>query len=247
MPNKLGLLAFRSGEMLSYTAGVLATGFFVVQLAQGEVKRQGGIAEFEALAQASQEQPILAVAEASEASSAAQAVPDAGFADPDSIQPDTTLWAPGRIADYQASLSADLPPVLGVLEIPTVGLKVPVYQTASDLTMDRGAGIINGMSYPHEPGNIGISGHRDGYFRVLKDVKPGDTLELQTLEGPKTFTIDKTQVVEITDTHLLQDTRDQTLTLVTCYPFYFVGHAPQRFIVTASLDTTDVNQNQRRN
>ena len=151
------------------------------------------------------------------------------------------------LIEDDASLSADLPPVLGVLEIPSVGLKVPVYQTASDLTMDRGAGVINGMSYPHEPGNIGISGHRDGYFRVLKDVKPGDTVELQTLEGPKTFTIDKTQVVEITDTHLLQDTRDQTVTLVTCYPFYFVGHAPQRFIVTASLDTTDVNQNQRRN
>ena len=102
--------------------------------------------------------------------------------------------------------------------------------------MDRGAGVIDGMSYPHEPGNIGISGHRDGYFRVLKDVQIGHKIVLQTLEGTKTFTIDSTQVVEIEDTRLLQDTWDQTVTLVTCYPFYFVGHAPKRFIVTASLD-----------
>ena len=151
-------------------------------------------------------------------------------------EPDTSLWAPGRIEDYQASLTADLPPLLGVLEISSVGLKVPVYSTSNDLTMDRGAGVIDGMAYPHEEGNIGISGHRDGYFRVLKDIQPGDEIVLQTLKGPKTFTIDSTRVVEISDTRLLQDTWDQTLTLVTCYPFYFVGHAPKRFIVTASLD-----------
>jgi LPXTG-site transpeptidase (sortase) family protein len=103
------------------------------------------------------------------------------------------------------------------------------------------------MAYPHEGGNIGISGHRDGYFRVLKDVEVGDSIVLQTLEGEKRFKVDEIHIVDKTDTQLLEDTRDQTVTLVTCYPFYFVGHAPQRFIVTASLDTTDVNQNQRRN
>ena len=157
-------------------------------------------------------------------------------------QPDMTLWAPGRIADYEASLKAELPPVLGVLQVDSVGLKVPVYSTDTDLTMDRGAGVIDGMAYPHELGNIGIAGHRDGYFRVLKDVKVGDKIELQTLKGPKQFTINNVQIVEISDTHLLQDTEEQTVTLVTCYPFYFVGHAPQRFIVTASLDTTNVVQ-----
>jgi len=149
----------------------------------------------------------------------------------------------GRLADYQASLKADLPPVLGVLEVPSVGLKVPVYSTNTELVMDRGAGIIDGMAYPHEPGNIGISGHRDGYFRVLKDVQVGDAIVLQSLEGEKRFKINATKVVAIADTTLLRDTDDQTVTLVTCYPFYFVGHAPKRFIVTASLDTTNVNQN----
>jgi len=124
-----------------------------------------------------------------------------------------------------------------------VGLEVPVYQSNSELVMDRGAGVIDGMAYPHEPGNIGISGHRDGYFRVLKDIQLGDTIILQTLEGPRNFRINATEVVAISDKRLLQDTREQTVTLVTCYPFYFVGHAPKRFIVTATLDTTYVNHN----
>ena len=228
MSVKLRSIAFRSVEVLSYSVGIVLTGFFAVQLAQGEVERQGGISAFE-------EQAVLTVTD-DQSSDQAPSFDDTG-------NPDMSLWAPGRITDYQASLSADLPPVLGVLEVPDIALKVPVYQTASDMVMDRAAGVIDGMAYPHEPGNIGISGHRDGYFRALKDVQVGDPIVLQTLEGEKHFRIDKTQVVEISDTHLLQDTRDQTVTLVTCYPFYFVGHAPQRFIVTASLDTTYVNQN----
>lgn len=216
----------RSGEILSYLAGAVLTGFFVVQLAQGEVERQAAISSFEQESAAATDDPL----------NRAAAFEDVG-------EPDMSLWAPGRIRDYQASLVADLPPVLGVLEVPTVGLEVPVYQTSSELVMDRAAGVIDGMAYPHEGGNIGISGHRDGYFRVLKDVAVGDPIVLQTLEGEKRFRIDAMHVVDKTDTHLLKDTLDQTVTLVTCYPFYFVGHAPQRFIVTASLDTTYVNQN----
>lgn len=237
MPGKVGLLAFKSGEWLSYSVGVLLTGFFVVQIAQGEVQRQDGIAQFEQIAQAPQNAGQVSSANENESTASGQPQFD------ELEHPDTSMWAAGRIADYQASLKAELPEVLGVLEMPSVNLKVPLYATNTDLVMDRGAGIIDGMSYPHEPGNIGISGHRDGYFRVLKDVKVGDPIVLQTLEGPKRFRIDATQVVQIKDKTLLRDTSDQTVTLVTCYPFYFVGHAPKRFIVTASLDTTYVNQN----
>jgi LPXTG-site transpeptidase (sortase) family protein len=233
MPARLGSLAYRSGELLCYAAGVVLSGFFVVQLAQGEVERQSGISEFEQIAQVGDAATAAENPSQESENSFEQSVGD----------PDTSLWAAGRVADYQASLQAELPPVVGVLEVPSVGLKVPVYQSNSELVMDRGAGIIDGMSYPHEPGNIGISGHRDGYFRVLKDIKPGDPIVLQTLEGPKHFRIDATEIVAISDKHLLQDTQDQQVTLVTCYPFYFVGHAPKRFIVTASLDTTDVNHN----
>lgn len=219
MPGRLEILFVRAGEVFSYVAGILFLGFFVVQIAQGEIQRRSAIAEFAHLP----EENLIPI--------------------PETAAPDTVLWAPGRITDYQTSLNAELPPVLGVLAIPSIGLEVPVYPSDSELLMDRGSGVIDGMSYPHEPGNIGIAGHRDGYFRVLKNVQPGDKLVLETLEGPKNFVINTTQVVEIDDMALLQDTTEQTVTLVTCYPFYFVGHAPQRFIVTASLDINDVNQN----
>ncbi len=233
MPGRIRSTAYRLVEVLSYTLGVILTCFFVVQLAQGEVERREGIAEFERMTEA------MAAVDSGEDTASGVKIQDFS----DIGEPDTTLWAPGRIADYEASLQAEMPPLLGVLEIPSVQLKVPVYSTSTDLTMDRGAGVIDGMAYPHEPGNIGISGHRDGYFRVLKDIELGDQLVLQTLEGTKKFKVDATQVVEISDTRLLQDTKDQTVTLVTCYPFYFVGHAPKRFIVTASLDSTYVNRN----
>ncbi len=234
-------IALRAGELCSYLAGILLTGFFLVQLAQGEVERTGAIDSFE------QQRAAVQQAQAEEAQVVTSLAPETlteESVDFDvEADPDTSLWAPGRIADYRASLTAELPPVLGVLEVPTVGLQVPVYQSNSEMVMDRASGIIDGMAYPHEGGNIGISGHRDGYFRALKDVKVGDPIILQTLEGEKRFRISATEVVEISDTRLLRDTRDQTVTLVTCYPFYFVGHAPQRFIVTASLDTTYVNHN----
>ena len=223
MPGKLEFSLVRGGELLSYLAGAIFLGFFMVQIAQGEIERRSAIAEFSSLPEAD----LIPI-------------PEVGA-------PDTSLWAPGRLVDYESSLAADLPPVLGVLAIPSIGLEVPVYPSDSDLLMDRGSGVIDGMSYPHEAGNIGIAGHRDGYFRALKDVQPGDTLLLETLEGPKKFVINATQIVEIDELDLLRDTREQTVTLVTCYPFYFVGHAPQRFIVTASLDITDVNQQKRRN
>jgi len=238
MPLGQGTVIVRFGEMLSYLAGVVLTGFFVVQLAQGEAERQDGIAAFEQMAQQN--------AAPGAAGSAATEPPTAHNieASLDHLgEPDTSLWAPGRIADYQASLQAELPEVLGVLEVPSVGLKVPVYATNTELVMDRGAGIIDGMAYPHEPGNIGISGHRDGYFRVLKDVQVGDDIVLQSLEGEKRFKIEATRIVPMADKTLLRDTDEQTVTLVTCYPFYFVGHAPKRFIVIASLDSTYVNQN----
>ena len=230
----------RAGEFAAYGAGILLSGFFVSQLALGEAQRDSDISEFESAVAAGPSLAALQTPQAAPAVSSQGTSPE--FNPTDAGTPDTTLWAPQRILDYQASMSGDVPRVLGVLEVPSVGLKVPVYPSDSELNMDRGAGIIDGMAYPHEGGNIGIAGHRDGYFRVLKDVQAGDTLILQTLEGPKRFVIDSTQVIEIEDTWVLEDTRDQKVTLVTCYPFYFVGHAPQRFVVTASLDTTNVNQ-----
>lgn len=199
----------RRCEVLAWLSGTLLSTFFVVQLAHGELDRRLGIQLF--------------------AQNDFRSAVDFDFAQ----QPDTRLWAPARITRYRASADAQLPEVLGILEIPALALKVPVYAGNDDVVLDRGAGIISGMAYPHEQGNIGISGHRDGYFRVLKNIAVGDDLLLQTLAGNKHFVVDSLQVVDKDDTALLQDTDEQTVTLVTCYPFYFVGNAPRRFVVTA--------------
>jgi len=150
--------------------------------------------------------------------------------------PDQSLWSPGRIEAWQESQLAAPANVMAVLEMPEVGLKVPVYAGASDLNMDRGAGHIRGTALPDVGGNVGIAGHRDGYFRALKDAAIGDRLSLQTPQGERHYRIDEILIVDPLDVNVLDPTDDQRITLVTCYPFYFVGHAPQRYIVKAQLD-----------
>jgi LPXTG-site transpeptidase (sortase) family protein len=86
---------------------------------------------------------------------------------------------------------------------------------------------------PGTEGNVGIAGHRDGFFRALKDIAEGDAIELQTLGGRETYRVERTWIVEPEDVSVLDPTPSRSLTLVTCYPFYFVGSAPQRFIVRA--------------
>jgi sortase A len=88
---------------------------------------------------------------------------------------------------------------------------------------------------PGTPGNSGLAGHRDGFFRGLKDVTLGDTIELETLQGTQTYRIERTWIVNPSDVWVLDPTPEQSITLVSCYPFYFVGSAPQRFIVRAAL------------
>ena len=103
--------------------------------------------------------------------------------------------------------------------------------------MNRGVGHIAGSALPGEVGNVGIAGHRDGFFRALKDVKAGEVLELerQTDKGMKLdrYQVERIAVVEPTDVSVIAPASEATLTLVTCYPFYFVGTAPQRFVVKA--------------
>jgi LPXTG-site transpeptidase (sortase) family protein len=90
-------------------------------------------------------------------------------------------------------------------------------------------------SLSHELGNLGIAGHRDGFFRRLKDVVVGDRLELETVTGTRSFVIDDISIVTPSDVHVLAPTEHATITLVTCYPFYYVGSAPKRYIVRATL------------
>ena len=147
--------------------------------------------------------------------------------------PEQALWSEGRIAAFEESLSQPTSDVLGILEIPRLKLEVPVYDGASDLHMDRGAARIEGTALPGEPGNLGVAGHRDGYFRVLKDIALGDEIRITTVRGPESFVVQELSIVDPTAVEVLDPTEQQSVTLVTCYPFYFVGHAPERFIVRA--------------
>ncbi|MEP5764557.1 MAG: class D sortase [Halieaceae bacterium] len=153
-------------------------------------------------------------------------------------QPDQSLWSEERISAWQATRTSAAADVLAVLALPDLGLKVPVYGSASDLDMDRGAGWIQGTAAPGDVGNIGIAGHRDGYFRVLKDAEIGDALSLQTAAGEQRYVIDEILIVDPLDVEVLDPSDQQRITLVTCYPFYFVGSAPQRYVVKAQLDET---------
>jgi sortase A len=145
---------------------------------------------------------------------------------------DMSTWSRQRIAQYRAALHAGGTPQ-AVLRIPSVNLVVPVFEGASDENLNRGAARIEGTAHIGELGNIGIAAHRDGFFRVLKDIRVGSVLQLDRFDGTDTYRIVSTQIVEPSDVSVLAATSRNAITLVTCYPFYFVGSAPQRFIVRA--------------
>lgn len=125
--------------------------------------------------------------------------------------------------------------VLGTLTAPALKLSTPVLEGSDDATLDRGAGHIEDTPFPGQPGNIGIAGHRDTVFRPLKRAKVGDTLELKTADRSYRYTITRTFIVDPEDVYVLDPTESPTLTLVTCFPFEYIGHAPRRFIVQARL------------
>jgi sortase A len=162
----------------------------------------------------------------------------------------TSLWSDKRIRAYNESLSHAFGAPLAVLSIPKVHLEVPVFEGTDDVTLDRGAGRIVGTAYPGQPGNLGVAGHRDGFFRALKDVTLGDEIKLALPEGEATYVVDQITIVTSQDVSVLQPKAISSITLVTCFPFYFVGSAPERYIVSASLreDAQPViSQSARRN
>ena len=157
-------------------------------------------------------------------------------------EPDYTLWSSKRIDDYHESKAQrdNLP--LAILSIAKLNLKVPVYNGTDEINLNRGAGRIKGTAMVGSSGNLGIAGHRDGFFRVLKDVEIGDSMNMLTYKGNSEFVVTSITIVDPSDVSVLAPTDDSTITLVTCYPFYFVGHAPKRYIVKGELLSNQVNK-----
>jgi sortase A len=124
---------------------------------------------------------------------------------------------------------------LARLEAPAVRLSATVLEGSDDATLARGAGHIEGTALPGTPGNVGIAGHRDTMFRPVRRLKRGDELRLTTATATYEYQVVKTLIVKPEDVYVLDPGEQPLLTLVTCYPFEFLGHAPKRYIIQAAL------------
>jgi sortase A len=158
------------------------------------------------------------------------------------VEPDYSLWSNKRINDYHVSNKQRDDAPLAILSIDKLDLKVPVYNGTDEINLNRGAGRIKGTAKVGTPGNLGIAAHRDGFFRALKDIEIGDSIDMLTHEGKSEFVVSSITIVDPSDISVLAPTDDPSITLVTCYPFYFVGHAPKRYIVKGELISNQVNK-----
>lgn len=202
-----------------YLGGVALLATFFLLRFEGERQREAGIAAFENAV--GQELRIPGPAAGEEIAAVVSA-------------PDQSLWTEKRIREYEESLAVAAAPPLAVMTVAKLGIQVPVYDGADDFNLNRGVARIAGTATVDGDGNLGIAGHRDGFFRGLKDIAIGDKVELLTTRGPMSYAVSSIEIVDPTDVWVLAPTDDKTLTLVTCYPFYYVGHAPKRFIVKAT-------------
>ena len=202
-------------ERLLQIMGLLTLGIYVGVRIHGIVLSRAAVEEFESKHSALQKEIVGA------------GVPTRA--------PDFGLWSEKRIRDYQESLAAHLSPTIAVLRIPKIQLEVPVLDGTDDVSLNRAVGLIAGTARPEEAGNVGIAGHRDGFFRGLKDVAVGDVIDLETERETRRYVIDRIVIVAPSDVSVLAPRTRPSVTLVTCYPFYFVGSAPRRYIVQASV------------
>jgi sortase A len=159
--------------------------------------------------------------------------------------PDQSDWSEQRKAAYAESLGRDVGVPEAVLAIPDLRLEVPVFGSTKRLALNRGVGLVEGTARPGEDGNIAIAGHRDGFFRPLKDVQVGASIELRTLQGTRRYRVHDILIVDPLDGSVLKPTAEPMLTLITCYPFYYVGYAPDRYIVRATLEPGTVEKELR--
>ena len=228
-------------EGILWISGLIIVGTILAEIGIQELQRNNAVAAFRV------EQQPLQVVGADAGSGTAMLPEDAGFglvggadrsgevgiAGFEPVEPDQSLWSASAIARYAASLAEPTSPVIGIFSIPRFDVELPVYDGATELHMDRGIARIDGTAMPGDGGNLGIAGHRDGYFRVLKDISFGDEIVVTGPQGPMSYVVEQLMIVDPSAVEVLDPTQRPSITLVTCYPFYFVGHAPERFIVRA--------------
>lgn len=152
--------------------------------------------------------------------------------------PTATVMLPGDVSPGRPHLhgAPDRGTWIARLEAPTVHLSATVLEGSDDRTLARAAGHIEDTALPGQPGNLGIAGHRDTTFRAVRKLRIGDPLIVSTPGHAYRYRITRTFIVKPEDVSVLDPADHPTLTLVTCYPFEFIGHAPERFIVQADLE-----------
>ena len=123
--------------------------------------------------------------------------------------------------------------LIGVLDVPRLGISTPVISGDDEQALDVAVGHLSDTPLPWEHGNSTVAAHRDGLFRPLEHVRRGDIVRMRTSHGDFDYTVRETRIVEPDDLSVLAKGRTDSLTLITCYPFAYIGHAPQRFIVRA--------------
>ena len=133
----------------------------------------------------------------------------------------------------RARAAAQRDGVIGRLTIPRLGVSVIVVEGTGSLALTRGVGHVARTAFPGENGNVGLAAHRDTYFRPLARIATGDTVTLVTADGAFAYAVDTTMIVRPSRGDLLDDTGRPVVTLVTCYPFHWIGPAPRRFVVRA--------------
>jgi sortase A len=209
-------------ERLAWGAGLLLIAVFTIARVHGALSSRADLMRFEAARAANNQ--------------ATRTPADTGAPLPVPTGANFSLWSESRVRAYQESQKGQGSLAMAVLEIPRLGLTVPVLEGTDELTLNRGVGHVAGTARPGERGNVAIAGHRDGFFRVLKDVTSGDTIRLVTLGQTLDYTVQETRIVEPEDVQVLEPAGTPVLTLLTCYPFYYVGSAPKRFVVRALLN-----------
>ena len=124
---------------------------------------------------------------------------------------------------------------MGSLSIPKIDAKLPIYHGTDEDELEKGVGHFAGSVLPGERDNSVLSGHRDTVFRKLGDVGKGDLLEVKTEAGTFTYKVRKVRIVDADDRTVIVPTPRPTLTVSTCYPFDYIGDAPERYILVADL------------
>lgn len=123
--------------------------------------------------------------------------------------------------------------LVGRLEVPRLGMSVVIFEGTGDNILAIGAGHLPGSPLPGQNGNVVLAAHRDTFFRPLRKIHPHDLLTVTTTEGTRQYQVESMRIVNPNQTEVLAPDSQSVLTLITCYPFEYFGHAPRRFVVRA--------------